>query len=399
MLLKIILLSLLTGTAAYQTFESWKKDKTYASKQEERLRKAIYETNLEKIVMHNLSGGSHKLGINQFMDLKDHELPRGYDKSLHRESTTATSTATDTAITEQERHLAESDLFESLNINIQPVEALPDSVDWRSAATPVKDQGRCGSCWAFSSIAALESHLYLNEGLLFSLSVQQTVSCAPNVKHCGGEGGCKGATSVQAYEYLMKAGIVQEWTYGNSYDSFHGGQVECRLTPAPHHETLVSGAIATIDGFITLPLNNYTIMMNAVAKLGPIVISVAAQGWGLYAGGVFHHDFSNSQDADINHAVVLMGYGTDEQTGEGYWLVRNSWGPRWGEAGYIRLYREDPAVSPDHDQCAMDVTPGDGDACKIDDNGNPIDPLPDQKICGTSGAYTNGYIPVGVKLY
>lgn len=401
-LLQLQLLSLLsiTGTAsAYQSFEEWRKGKTYASKTEERRRKAIYESNLDIIVMHNnrIRNGHdshHWLGINQFMDLEDHELPRGYDKSLHRAPSTNTRTT--------RRKLDQEDPILDDLLQIEPVQDLPKVVDWRFAATPVKDQGQCGSCWAFASIAALESHLYLNDGLLYSLSVQELVSCAPNVKQCGGQGGCTGATSVQAYDYLKKSGVVQEWTFG--YGSYDGSIVECSLVPqsdnannnGQNNVTLVKGTVATIDGFITLPPNNYTIMMNAIAKLGPVVISVAATGWGLYAGGVFHHNFTDVADADINHAVVLMGYGTDEETGEDYWLVRNSWSPRWGEAGYIRLFREDPTESDN--QCAMDVTPGDGDACRYDDHGEPIDPLPAQKICGTSGAYYMGYIPIGVSL-
>lgn len=113
--------------------------------------------------------------------------------------------------------------------------------------------------------------------------------------------------------------------------------------------------------------------------------------------GVFHHDFSTPHDADLNHAVVLYGYGTDQETGEDYWLVRNSWSPTWGEDGYIRLYRQDPATS-DKDECSMDITPGNGDACEYDDDGNKVDPLPPQKTCGTSGVLTAGYLPMGLKL-
>jgi cathepsin L len=404
----LMLLSLTLRTiVAYQSFEEWSISSLgstlfpYGSASEVRRRKAIYESNLEQIVVHNnyiqseVGHWPYRMGINQFMDLEDHEVPRGYDKSLHRSSSTTATT---------ERHLSQDDENELSKLlpYIHDVQDLPKSVDWRFAATPVKDQGACGSCWAFASVAALESYLYLNEGLLFSLSVQEVVSCAPNVKQCGGEGGCTGATSVQAYDYLKRVGVVQEWSFG--YASYHGELVECKLEPQANHKpeggdaNLVKGAVATIDGFVSLPPNNYTIMMNAVAKLGPIVISVAASGWSFYAGGVFHRNFSTAGDADINHAVVLMGYGTDEESGEDYWLIRNSWSPRWGEEGYIRLFREDPAVASSSDQCAMDVTPGDGDACRYDDNGTQVDPLPSQKVCGTSGVYYMGYIPIGVRL-
>jgi cathepsin L len=383
------ILSLCNIVSAYLSFEEWSVGKqSYATEDERRHRKAIFESNLEKIVMHNndiRKKRHYTLGINEFMDLEDHELPLGYDKSSFYPT-----------ITMEERRLKDQIDFESLLPIIHPVNELPKSVDWRFAATPVKDQGACGSCWAFASTAALESHLFLNEGLLFSLSVQQLVSCAPNIKQCGGEGGCTGATSVQAYDYLKTAGVVQEWKFG--YSSYSGSSVACPLFPKSNSSSLVQGTVATIEGFVALPSNNYTVMMNAVAKIGPIVISVAAKGWGLYERGIFRHAFSTPEDADVNHAVVLMGYGTDDDTGDDYWLVRNSWSPLWGEAGYIRLFREDPA-SLDHDPCAMDITPGDGDACKYDNNGNPIEPLPHQKVCGTSAVYSAGYIPIGVKKF
>ena len=95
---------------------------------------------------------------------------------------------------------------------------------------------------------------------------------------------------------------------------------------------------------------------------------------------------------------MLEGYGTDATTGEDYWLVRNSWGPRWGEKGYIRLLRVDPATLDDPDSdCAMDTTPSDGVSCTKDDNGNDIVPPP-AKICGNSGILYDSTIPIGGHL-
>ena len=98
----------------------------------------------------------------------------------------------------------------------------------------------------------------------------------------------------------------------------------------------VSAPKATIDGYVALPTNNYTMLMNAVASVGPVAISVDA-GWGAYEGGIY--DGCNQANPDIDHAVVLVGYG--EENGSKYWLVRNSWSPSWGEKGYIRLARHD----------------------------------------------------------
>jgi cathepsin L len=99
-----------------------------------------------------------------------------------------------------------------------------------------------------------------------------------------------------------------------------------------------------------------------------------------------------------DHLVVLEGYGTDETTGEDFWLIRNSWGPLWGEHGYIRLLRLDPSTLEDPDaDCGIDVTPADGVACTKDDSDNEIAP-PAAKICGNSGILYDTSIPLGAHL-
>lgn len=139
--------------------------------------------------------------------------------------------------------------------------------------------------------------------------------------------------------------------------------------------------VAKIDGFVVLPTNDYTSMMNAVAQVGPIAIAVDA-GWGGYESGIF--DGCNQENPDINHGVVLVGYG--EEDGAKYWIVRNSWSPTWGENGYIRLARSDS----DDEKCGMDVKPQDGTACAGDDT--PV------KVCGTCGVLFDGTYPTGATL-
>lgn len=287
---------------AYQSFEAFmeKHDKTYATKDEEDYRRMIYESNLEHIVMHNNDHSTpnrHMLGLNHFMDLESHELPLGYDKSLRHGVPTAGGGA---AVEQKGRklsknhHRADADTpsddsssdDDALPFTIEhDMSMLPPSVDWRFAATPVKDQGMCGSCWAFAAIEALETHLFLTTNQFWTLSVQELVSCAPNPKRCGGDGGCTGATAVQAYEYLMQAGVVSEWNFG--YGSYHGNNnISCTLKPKRSDSILAKGAIATLEDYIILPPNNYTVMMNAL-QLGPMVISVAASGWMFYKSGMY----------------------------------------------------------------------------------------------------------------
>merc|ERR1712232_767490 len=160
-----------------------------------------------------------------------------------------------------------------------------------------KDQGGCGSCWAFSAVETLESHLAIATGEPSpKLSPQQIVSCAPNPQHCGGTGGCQGSTQPLAFNYTKTAGITTEANY--PYRGSTGKCDESKITP-----------VATNDGFVQLEMNNYTDLVTAVATKGPIAISVAAGGlgWQLYGGGIM----SGSKNYDMDHAVQLVGYGTD----------------------------------------------------------------------------------------
>lgn len=293
-------------------------------------------------------------------------------------------------------------------------EELPSHVDWRTdsktgkpTATPVKSQGHCGSCWAFASTAALETHISLSspDNLLTSLSVQEIVSCVQNPNHCGGGGGCGGSTAELAYDFIAQHGIVDEWRFGyQNYDNPH--QIQCTLkdpgsdtgSSLDHSPSFFEDTVATVEGFVKLPSNNYTALMHTVAKIGPVVVNVAADNWRFYEKGVFSDHGHSVARTDINHVVVLMGYGTDAKTGEDYWLVRNSYGPFWGEGGYIRLKRVNPAtlVQPDAD-CGMDVRPADGIGCTKRTNDTAVKP-PAVKVCGTSGVLFDPVLPIGARF-
>jgi len=386
-------------------------DRSYDSPVEYTARQAIFHENLRTIVAHNRQkqqqqqqdgshekqgggggGGGYWMGVNPLADRRADELLMGYDKyQSSRSSRTA-------ALNAQRRSLKEPapGVEDRLPITIDAVHDLPPSVDWRTkgVTTPVKNQGMCGSCWAFASTAVLESHVAIQTGMLFELSPQELVSCAPNREHCGGTGGCAGSTAELAFDLVKSSGMVEEWSFG--YQDGRGGEVNCTIA---QQQTKHRGdddpkqyfrhAVASIADYVVLPSNNYTVLMNTVAKLGPVTVSVACSPWHLYQSGVFYAPLAPGGKAtDLNHLVVLEGYGTDPETGEDYWLVRNSWSPKWGEQGYIRLLRVGDQ------ECGVDTTPSHGTACTLDPDGNEIVPPP-QTICGNSGILFDTAIPLG----
>lgn len=214
---------------------------------------------------------------------------------------------------------------------------------------------------AFASTEVIESHVALASGYLFDLSPEQIAMCAPNPDHCGGTGGCAGATAEIAFEYVSSSeGILQEYQY--PYTSYYADEYKCVVSD-------LAVPVATINGYVQLPTNNYTALLNAIAHVGPIAISVDASAWSAYSSGIFNG--CNQANPDIDHAVVLVGYG--EEKGQKYWLVRNSWSPTWGEDGYIRVLRQDT----EEQICGTDTTPHDGTACDGQDE--------PQTVCGTCG--------------
>jgi len=256
-----------------------------------------------------------------------------------------------------------------------PAASLPLTVDWRKegVVTPIKNQGGCGSCWAFSATESVESALAMAtrtvEGKpeLIELAPQQLVDCAPNPDDCGGTGGCAGSTQPLAFSYLVSAGGMDA-AADYPYKARDGPCKAGSLT-----------SVVGIKGQVDLPTNNYTALIGALVTAGPIAISVDAS-WGMYEGGIFEPTAGGIKTT-IDHAVQLVGYGSDN--GVDYWTVRNSWGEYWGESGYIRLRRYGEGKEP----CGTDSSPGDGFGCK----GGPSQIT----VCGTSGMLSGSSYPTG----
>ena len=343
----------------HYTFEQYITEfrKHYSSVQEREFRRQIVENKLSQIRAHNRNpDATWKQGVNRFTDRTEDEFRQvlGVRKELVYQS-----------------RRGEDNIEQIIPQN--KLSALPLSVDWRSAApsiiTPVKDQGECGSCWSFASASTIESYWAKATGELAILSEQNILSCTPNPGQCGGSGGCGGATNEIAFQSIIdQGGIASEWTY--PYISYRGSNYQCQasLQNTP--------PAANITSYKKLTTNQYYPLLEAVATTGPLAITVDAGAWGSYETGIFNG--CNQTNPDLNHAVQLVGYGSDN--GQDYWLVRNSWSPAWGESGYIRLYRSSTVT------CGTDITPLDGTACA--DDPSPV------TVCGTCGILYDSSYPI-----
>ena len=194
-----------------------------------------------------------------------------------------------------------------------------EEIDWREkgAVTPVKDQASCGSCWAFSSTGALEGGNFVANGKLISLSEQQLVDCDTK------SNGCNGGLMTNAFQYVMAHGLCTEEDY-----PYHAKDEDCK-------DDKCESAIS-IKGYEEVPSYDGAALKQAVSK-APVSVAVEADSavFQMYKTGVVD---STACGTSLNHGVLAVGYTAD------YWIVKNSWGPNWGDKGYIKIaYKESGA--------------------------------------------------------
>ncbi|TDH08206.1 hypothetical protein EPR50_G00094890 [Perca flavescens] len=209
-----------------------------------------------------------------------------------------------------------------LRINAKKLDAA--IVDYRNMGyvTEVKDQGYCGSCWAFSTTGAIEGQIYKRTGQLVSLSEQNLVDCSRSY----GTYGCSGAWMGNAYDYVVNNGLQSTNTYPYTSVDTQPCYYDSRL------------AVAHIKDYRFLPKGDEQALADAVATIGPITVALDADhsSFLFYSSGIYDEPACNSNN--LSHAVLLVGYGSEG--GQDYWIIKNSWGSSWGEGGYMRMVRD-----------------------------------------------------------
>ncbi|RCV32871.1 hypothetical protein SETIT_7G037800v2 [Setaria italica] len=268
----------------------------YKDDAEKAQRFEVFKANVKFIETFNAAGNrKFWLGVNQFADLTNDEFRATKTNKGFNPNAVKVPTG-----------------FRYANVS---TDALPATVDWRikGAVTPIKDQGQCGCCWAFSAVAAMEGIVKISTGKLISLSEQELVDCDVH----GEDQGCNGGEMDDAFKFIIKnGGLTTESSY--PYTAQDG---QCKAA-----------------------------LMKAVANQP---VSVAVDGGDMtfqfYSGGVM----TGSCGTDLDHGIAAIGYGKDND-GTKYWLLKNSWGTTWGENGFLRMEKD---ITDNRGMCGLAMQP------------------------------------------
>lgn len=281
-----------------------KFNKNYRSLKELEVRFNIFTTNLHNIVKHNQDVTQNfTMGINQFSDLTSEEFKNIYIG-----------------------HHLSLDKFGCYLYSLNTSNKVADSIDWttKGVVNLVRDQGQCGSCWAFATTANAESVWAISNGNLLDLSEQYLVDCATGVGYH--DMGCNGGNPDSAFKYMINYGQCTEESY-----PYTSGVTEKSGTC----QKCISAKVQFSKCY-DIPSSNQVALKYAVEKQ-PVVVAIEADTryFQSYASGILTDALKCGTNLD--HAVEIVGYGN--QDGIDYWKVRNSWGESWGQNGYVLIER------------------------------------------------------------
>ncbi|CAE5959534.1 unnamed protein product [Arabidopsis arenosa] len=289
----------------------------------------IFKDNLRFIDDHNEKNLSYRLGLTRFADLTNDEYRSKFlGAKMEKKGERRTSQRYEARVGDE----------------------LPESIDWRKkgAVAEVKDQGSCGSCWAFSTIGAVEGINQIVTGDLITLSEQELVDCDTSYNE-----GCNGGLMDYAFEFIIKnGGIDTDKDY--PYKGVDGTCDQIRK----------NAKVVTIDSYEDVPTYSEDSLKKAVAHQ-PVSVAIEAGGraFQLYDSGIF----DGTCGTQLDHGVVAVGYGTEN--GKDYWIVRNSWGKSWGESGYLKMARN---IASSSGKCGIAIEP----SYPIKNGENPPNPGP-----------------------
>jgi len=294
-------------------FKAWSIifERQYSSIEEESQRYMIWLDNLYKIADYNSQDLTFKLRMNQFGDMTKDEFRQyvhGDDGACFKRS---------------ERDFIVNSGGQDIIIDDNEPVAAPSSVDWttKGVVTPIKNQGQCGSCWAFSATGAIECDYAIKTGTLNSLSEQQLVDCAGRTYGCAGCNGGQmtgamqyaakdgGLCSESEYKYTARDGTCKSSSCGTKYDKNTGYKAVTKHSSSALETATAAGCVS-------------------------IGIEADQTAFQYYSSGVLTGNCGTS----IDHGVLVVGYGTSGS--QKYWKVKNSWGTSWGEKGYVLICRD-----------------------------------------------------------
>ncbi|XP_064188616.1 procathepsin L [Anguilla rostrata] len=293
-------------------WKAWKRSFGVSySETDDNERRVIWESNMKLIEENNVHffRGTKKfsMAMNKYGDLNRNEYGR------------LQGTKIDARSISRGKHVS------ARKLRVAGKKSKKFSLDYRKMGyvTRVKDQGFCGSCWAFSTTGAIEGQMYKETGRLVPLSEQNLVDCS----RAYGTFGCSGAWMADAYEYVLNNGLQSEASYPYTAEDTQPCYYNSRKS------------VARIRDYRFIPAGDEQALADAVATIGPITVALDADhpSFMFYSSGIYEEP--NCNPNSLSHAVLLVGYGTEG--GKDYWLIKNSWGTGWGEGGYMRMIRNE----------------------------------------------------------